>query len=478
MRTLRSRLILSHILPMLLIVPLAGLVLVYVIESQVSLATVSDELVRQAALTADMAGIQPAIWNDAAQAEQFVSVLHAKREPWLTLRDRDGNVLASSLPDGSAQTGQSPDPARLNAALSGLQQVQVVYVPSLHGEVVEVLMPVVDTSQQVVGVVQFWQQVSNLQGQFQRLRWLIVGALGGELLVGVLVGLALALNLGRSLRRVTGAIYGVAEGGQWQTLPEQGPEEIRTLLRAFNALIDRLRLLEESRRHLLANLVHELGRPLGALQSGLQALRGGAAQDPVLRDELLEGMSVQIDRLSPLLDNLAELHGQVLGTLELDRQPTEIAEWLRQVVIPWRTSALEKGLVWKLTTPESLPVVEVDPARLAQVVGNLLSNAIKYTPEGTVSVTADARADEVVIAVSDTGIGIDPAEQARIFEPFHGRRGDKRFPQGMGLGLSIADDLVTAHGGRIEVESAPGKGSRFTVRLPIRKESEKLTEHS
>jgi signal transduction histidine kinase len=99
-------------------------------------------------------------------------------------------------------------------------------------------------------------------------------------------------------------------------------------------------------------------------------------------------------------------------------------------------------------------------------VGNLLSNAIKYTPEGTISVEAYTHDGEVAIAVSDTGIGIASVEQARIFEPFYRSQRDKRFPQGMGLGLSIARDLVVAHGGRLTLESRPGQGSHFIVWLP------------
>jgi signal transduction histidine kinase len=310
------------------------------------------------------------------------------------------------------------------------------------------------------------QHLSDLTEQFNRLRTLIMGALVVQLVLGAVIGLLLALSLGRSLGGVTEAIYGVASGRRWETLPERDPEEIRLLLRAFNTLIEQLRLLEQSRRHLLANLVHELGRPIGALQSGIQALLGGADQDPELRHELLEGMDDQVQRLSPLLGSLTDLHDQVLGTLELNLQPVALSEWLPRTVTPWREVAHDKGLHWQMDIPESLPVVEVDADRLAQALGNLLSNAIKYTPEGTITVKASALEDGVAIAVSDTGIGVAPSEQDRIFEPFYRSSRDRRFPQGMGLGLSIARDLVLAHGGRLEVESAPGEGSRFTILLP------------
>jgi signal transduction histidine kinase len=124
-------------------------------------------------------------------------------------------------------------------------------------------------------------------------------------------------------------------------------------------------------------------------------------------------------------------------------------------------------LRWQATIPSSLPVLEVDPDRLAQVIGNLLSNAIKYTPPGgDVSFEAGLENDRVWLRVSDTGPGIIEEEQQRIFEPFYRSQPNRRFPQGMGLGLTIAQDLIIAHGGKLEVDSRPGQGSRFTVWLP------------
>jgi signal transduction histidine kinase len=342
----------------------------------------------------------------------------------------------------------------------------VNYTQNVKAEVVQVLVPIMGPNQEVRGVVRLSNYMSDVYDQLIRLRYLIAAVLGIQLLLAVGLALFLALNLGRSLRRVTDAIYGIASGREWETLPEEGPEEIRTLLAAFNTFVERLRLLEESRRRLLANLVHELGRPIGALQSGIHALLGGADQDPELRQDLLEGMDTQVQRLRPLLDSLTDLHSQVLGTLELNIQPIELATWLRQTVAPWRQAAHEKGLHWRLDLDKDLPVVEVDPDRLAQALGNLVSNAIKYTPDGTITVEAGIREGQVAIAVTDTGIGVAPSEQDQIFEPFYRSSRDKRFPQGMGLGLSIARDLVVAHGGQLVVESSLEAGSRFIILLP------------
>ncbi len=231
----------------------------------------------------------------------------------------------------------------------------------------------------------------------------------------------------------------------------------------------RLHNLEQARRQLLANLVHEIGRPLGAFRSGLQALRRGAKDDPELSDELLEGMEGEVTLLQNLLEDLSHLHGQVLGPLELERKAVALSEWLPKVIRPWQEVAQEKRLHWEASIPRDLPVIQADPVRLDQVIGNLASNAIKYTPVGgEIAISAGADREGMVwVQVSDTGPGVPFEEQEKIFEPFYRGDQNRRIKQGLGLGLSIARDLASAHGGRIELDSTPGLGSQFTILLPV-----------
>jgi signal transduction histidine kinase len=194
----------------------------------------------------------------------------------------------------------------------------------------------------------------------------------------------------------------------------------------------------------------------------------GASDEAELRDELLRGMDDETKRLQHLLEDLSHLHEQVLGTLELDRQEIAMSTWLTDILGPWREAAKEKHLRWKTEIPADLNNLYADPIRLGQAVGNLISNAIKFTPtSGTITISAGQKEEEMWIRVSDTGPGIPEEEQEKILTPFYrGGRG-RRFPQGMGLGLGIANNLVVAHGGQIEIESTPGLGSHFTIRLPL-----------
>jgi signal transduction histidine kinase len=151
----------------------------------------------------------------------------------------------------------------------------------------------------------------------------------------------------------------------------------------------------------------------------------------------------------------------------LSLETVDLAKWLLNLVQIQREVAYAKGLQWESDIPEDLPVMSIDPDRLAQAVGNLTNNAIKFTPPGgKITIRAGSQADEVWIAIQDTGLGIPVEDQELVFTPFFRGRTETRFPQGMGLGLSIARDLVMAHQGRLEFESVQDRGSCFTIWLP------------
>jgi len=328
-----------------------------------------------------------------------------------------------------------------------------------------VLVPVADVDHHLVGVVRLSYQLPGY-GRFLQLRFLVLGVLTVGVLLGVVVGGGLALNLERPLRQVAYAIEQM-QGSSLSHLPEQGYVEINVLIRAFNRLVERTHSLEAARRQLLANLVHELGRPLGAMLSATQALQDGAVNDPALRAEFLEGIQDGLLRLRRLLEDLHGLHESDAGPLPLNRHLVCVSEWLPAALTLWHAAALSKPLGWEASIPPELPEMRLDPDRLAQALGNLLNNAIQYTPpQGMVKVAAGTTPDAVWIRVADTGAGIPPDSLSHIFEPFYRVPSDRRFRHGMGLGLSIARDIVSAHGGWIDVKSTLGHGSEFTLWLP------------
>ena len=464
-KTLRARLLASILIPILVIVPVVALVLIYLLQTQVILAGIANELIRQAVLVADMSATTVEIWQDHAQAQAFVARVSPRLSAKLMLLDPNGHLIVSSDPNDAHLVGKVYDMPDLQHLLSMETPVEVNYKNS---QIEDVIVPAFTSTGTLIGFVRLTNPLASLyvrSAQLGRFA-LIVGA--GGILGGLVLGWLLSRSLERPLKKTSQAVYGLANGNvSLSPLSEEGPEEIKVLVRAFNTLMERLKTSEETRKRLLANTVHELGRPLGALLSALQALLSGADEQTELRKELLQGMESEVVLLQHLLEDLAHLE-QGSSSLDLHWQAIRVSEWLPKFLITWNEAALEKRLSWNQEIPDDLPVVMFDPDRIAQALGNLLSNAVRYTPAGgMVKVSASSEEKFLTIQVQDTGPGITAEEQANIFQPLYRGRAAKRFSDGMGLGLPIARDLVQAHNGELTVQSTPGQGSQFTIRLPL-----------
>ncbi len=465
MRTLRTRLILSHTLPLLIILLLTGLALDYGVETQILLPGFAEELTNEAKLLAEMVSQRTDLWDDPSDAQAYLDKLEPILGPYVTFLDPQGGLFASS------------DPYLVELAVVPVEKlaeileediwIQTAYSRRLEASVVEVFVPVYGPDQDIVGVIQVTYHLENVYGQFLALRRVIIGVLTAGILLGASAALLLALNISSPLQKITLSIRQLATGGEITPPPEQGPEEIRSLIRTVNSLVTQLHNMETTRRKLLANLVHELGRPLGALLPAVQAFQAGAVENQEMQKELLSGMEDEINILRRLLDDLTGLYDQSVGTFDLKIQPVNLTEWLICLLQTQRVAAAVKGLHWQHNIPDNLPVLNIDPERLAQATGNLINNAIKFTSSGgTVTLEAGNKANWVWIRIQDNGPGIPIEDQDFVFTPFFRSSSETRFPQGMGLGLNIAHDLVVAHQGRLEFESIPGIGSCFTIWLP------------
>jgi len=475
-RSLRSRLVLSHALPLLVILPIIGVALTNLIETRVLIPSLARALMTNAVLLANVTGDETALWTNPPYAEYYLTHLRHDISAKVQFISPNGQLLASSELTEAPRVGIVLDIAGVAQARAGQVASYTFYNISSPSEVIDVFVPVLNQNQQLIGILRMSYTYNTLYSEFTNSRYVIIAILAGGLLVGIILGWSLALNLSKPIRQVTQAINDLAHGNRQIDVEERGPEEIQLLARSFNSLNERLSSLEKARRQLLANLVHELGRPLGALRSAIQALAGGAEHDPQLLNDLTAGMDDEAARLQNLLEDLAHLHEQVLGTLELDYKLLALSEWLPKVIRPWQEAAQDKHLDWKTEIPSDLPNISADPGRLASAVENLVSNAIKYTHTGgMVVVTAGVEGEELWISVQDNGSGIPVEEQEKVFEPFYRSNQGRRFKQGMGLGLSIARDLVEAHGGWISLESEVGKGSRFTIHLPLVRAEQPVT---
>lgn len=233
--------------------------------------------------------------------------------------------------------------------------------------------------------------------------------------------------------------------------------------------ITELRRLERVRRDFVANVSHEFRTPLTAIQGFSETLLAGAIDDPQNRTRFLEIILEHSRRLARLTEDLLVLSKMDAERLELEIRRLSVSQLIESCLETAQHRAAEKDLRISVNTPENLPDIAADRRRLAEVLQNLLDNAIQYTlPGGHIMVSAEMGEDEVILTVSDTGIGIPKADQPRIFERFY--RVDvarSREAGGTGLGLAIAKHLVEVHGGRLWVDSEVGRGSQFHFSVPL-----------
>ena len=291
---------------------------------------------------------------------------------------------------------------------------------------------------------------------------------------GVLLGLAgvVALVGGvatvRAYRRIGGPVGDLlaaserlASGDYTARVEPDGPRELRSLAATFNTMAGRLSDSEEQRRRFLADVTHELRTPLAVLQSGVEAqLDGIHPRDDRHLTSLLEETQL-LGRLVEDLHTLALAHA---GRLSLHRERTHPAALVDDAVESLAPLAARGGVTVTASLGPDLPELDVDPARIRQVLANLVANALRHAPEGTaVEVTADTGSGGVRFTVTDAGPGFPPDQLETVFERFT-RSADSR---GSGLGLSIARDLVEAHGGTIAVGNREGGGAYASFVLPV-----------
>lgn len=231
--------------------------------------------------------------------------------------------------------------------------------------------------------------------------------------------------------------------------------------------VTEVRHLEQMRRDFVANVSHELRTPMTSIQGFVEALIDGLAEDKESQDRYLRVILDEAVRLNRLVSDLLELSRLETGQMSFTMEPVSVSSLFEQVVTKLQPQFEKQELSVVMDAPAGLPLVTGDRDRIQQVLINLLGNAISFTPKGgAITLAARDEGARIRVSVSDTGVGIPPEEQEKIWVRFH--KVDKartRSLGGTGLGLSIVKQIVEAHGGEVDLESTPGQGSTFSFTL-------------
>ena len=463
-QTLRAKLALSHILPIVLLLPLLSLYLLYSVESFYT-QSLLKQLVHQAQLLRSEVERVPELIANQATAESFLGAIAPLTDSRVLLLNQSATILASTRKEDADRIGSEYKLAPVTEALSG--GIAQGLGPGFSAEVAYVVLPI-RLDNKTIGALRLSYEVNDVRAQFDQLRWLILGGIALTVFLAFGLSWGLATTITRPLRALEAGARDIAAGDYHARVTLHSRDEVGELANRFNQMAERLEQAEQARERQLSAIAHELARPLTGMRAGLETLQEEREMEPEMYETMLGGIGDELDRLERLIGTLQGLHKRALRPIQLNRVELAIEPVIRACLANLESAAEQSGVKLETEISVGLPLVRADEDRVIQVMTNLLDNALKFTPRGgRIAVQAGSDAKTVWIRVADTGVGIAAAELPNLFQQFY--RGDESRPpekRGMGLGLAICREIVTAHGGRIWVESELGHGAQFTFTLP------------
>jgi len=473
-RSLHSRLLLTYIVVILVCLALVGLGLLLFVRTS-PLWTYAASLRLEAAARATIPPLLRAGPADLPAPERLRALLAQAAEDQqvrILLLDEAGMVRFDS---GGAWEGKRLEETARAPAAQGHSRGTFIAPTGGRWAFVGQMVYAPDGDRQTILFVSPQSPVLMLAWFAENLLPPLVEAGLVALALSALLAWLVARSVAKPLERVATAAGAIARGNLEQRAPVSGPQEARDLARAFNRMAVQVASAQRAQRDFIANVSHELKTPLTSVQGFSQAILDGTAADAEAVERAARIIHDEAERMRRMVDELLSLARFDARQVQMARGAVDLGSLLARCVERLAPQAEAAGDTLLLSAPEGL-VVTGDPDWLTQVFVNLLDNGIRHTRDGRVEVTAQRIGDDIEVAVTDTGEGIPPEDLSRIFERFYQADRSRRRKGGAGLGLSIAREVVRLHGGNITAESVVGLGSRFTVRLPARKESRERTQ--
>lgn len=386
---------------------------------------------------------------------------------FVQIADLDGSVLTKSANLGTQKFVIGTE--QLSQVKSGQSLFSIFHINQVRLRAY--VAPLKNADGRIVGVIELAQSLREVDTTLARLGALIAGSIVAALGIAAIGGAFLARSALAPIDRITQTAREITRAhdlGKRIEAPNTS-DEVGRLASTFNEMLARIEELFRVQQRFVADVSHELRSPLTAVRGNMDLLRRGAAADPEAREEGLAAIDSEVARMSRMVSDLLML-AQADAGVPIAKDKVEMDTLLLDVYRQARMSA--DGVKVSLGAEDQATILG-DRDRLKQALLNLVGNAINYTPSGgEVKLSLQKDKEWVRIAVNDTGIGIAPEHIPHLFDRFY--RADKaraRAAGGAGLGLAIAKSVVDAHNGKITVDSKVGRGTTFTIWLPLKANS-------
>jgi len=384
------------------------------------------------------------------------------------LEGETGTVLVTSDPERKERIDMTPNilTAILGEASYG----------SSRADYMDVAIPIDGGGGSVRYVVYIFDNKQMVQSQNAEIFKIILEAVLIGFVISTVISIIISKTLLSPIQGMTKAAEAMADGDFSRKINVESEDEIGLLAETFNdmamqigTMVEELKNAEMLRREFVANVSHELRTPLTSIRTYAETMSDIPGIPQETEEEFLRVIINESDRMTKIVQDLLELSRFDSGTSQLAAEEFSIEQSLRDVHAAIVLEARKRNHVLNLELEWKLPKIIGDRSRVEQVLMNIISNALKYTPDGgTIGIFSGSSGNNVWVKIEDTGVGIPAEDLSRVFDRFY--RVDKartRESGGTGLGLSIASEIVSRHGGSINIDSAPGVGTTVTVTLPI-----------
>lgn len=452
-RTIRWQLILAFVLLSALIIGALSLITLRLVEThfQDYVSERQEELLTRFAGELEDSRAANGEWD--VQEVRLIAQSARQNGVTLTLYDAGGEIVWDNPGMMGGGQGMHMGPMMGNAAMQYTEESLPLFqgTEQVGTVVLGYLGPIAYSELDL-------QFISDLQSY---LLWIGLAAL----FVSILFATWVAGALSKPIVQVSRFTERIARGHFQEQLPHESRiMEVNDLVLSVNDLSQQLEQQQEIRNRLSSNLAHEIRTPLTTLKGNIEAMLDGVWD---VTPERLENCQREVDRIARLIADIDHINAIESQQSPLKLEQMDLSALARGVAANFEVLALEKQL--ELTVAGEPLSIQADPDKISQVMTNLVANAIKFTPVGgKISLAVERLGDEALLRIQDNGEGIPPAELDKIFERFYMVEPSRNSRLGgKGIGLSIVKSLVQAHGGSITVESSPGEGTTFLVRLPV-----------